>query len=663
MLLPHSRSYSGFEPLLDDDEKRQIQLQQLRRKVLLTFFTFSLMGLLLAKNLQLGSITEPTFGMAAPPQDHTIPTILSIVDPDSGKYVNSLENKLYHELKNVQMMEHRFLRQTESLPILSLDKTEIKRLRESLTLSWTLGESQAGHALVDDSDIVALYCPHDSDHSSFLEAATVKQITATSRKHGGSDYNQEWFIPSFPISKHESCQFRLFDRQDTATLQLLATSPVLSIPAASRTPTGIHLAYSENPTEMVIQFNTAEKGTPIAMLGDTKVDGASHTYTAKDLCGEPANSTEVGKFQEPGMFHVIRLTGLEPNREYTYKVGLASGQGIVWSDEYTFLSAPPVGYMEEPISIVAYGDQGCPSVGWGDGGLWTSAMASREKGIRAVHHYGDLSYAQGAAHVWDEWLHMIESFATHVPIMVGVGNHEYDHLIGGSGGKDPSGVEEDHGFMPEWGNFGSDSGGECGVPTSQRFTMPVSNNSNGVFWYSHELASIHTVMLSSEHNMTKGSPQYEWFVADLKKVNRTLTPWLIVELHRPLYQSEFFWSNNAVGVAMRYEIEDVLQEYKVDLVLAGHYHSYLRTCDGLYRSKCNNGGPMHICVGSAGAHLDMALLYPQQWTEVFIEQEWGYGRITVQNASALHYEFVKAGADGDPSAGKIRDDVWLIRDR
>ena len=48
-----------------------------------------------------------------------------------------------------------------------------------------------------------------------------------------------------------------------------------------------------------------------------------------------------------------------------------------------------------------------------------------------------------------------------------VGNHEYDHNAGGTG-KDPSGVDNDNGYHPSWGNFGGDSGGECGVPTAKR---------------------------------------------------------------------------------------------------------------------------------------------------------------------------------------------------
>lgn len=146
--------------------------------------------------------------------------------------------------------------------------------------------------------------------------------------------------------------------------------------------------------------------------------------------------------------------------------------------------------------------------------------------------------------------------------------------------------------------------------------MPASDSAaNGLFWYSHEYASVHTTVLSSEHNMTAGSPQYEWLARDLANVDRATTPWLVVEMHRPLYESETYWSDNAVAVALRGQIEDLLFQYKVDLLLAGHYHAYLRTCDGLYRSQCGvAGAPVHITVGTAGVGLDTAGLYANDWT-------------------------------------------------
>ena len=394
MYLPHSRSVDGYVPLLNAEEEKELKTERWNRRIVTVVFSSCVVLLLLVIGLFSQTSIQP-IGEATQQHEHTLPTLLSIVDPESGKYINSLENELYQELKNLEFLEHRFLRRTEGLPLLKLDKTEINHLRQSLTVSWTLGMTENGHFLVDNQDIMALYCPADSDHPLFQEAATLGQILATSGQHGGAEGN-EWFIPSFPITKHESCQFRLFDRQDQGTLQLIATSPTLRLPAAGRTPTNIHLALSHAQNEMVVQFHTAEKGTPLAMFGidspTHKVQGDSHTYGAADMCSEPANETEVGKFQDPGMIHVVRLTDLQPNTDYLYKVGLASGQGIVWSDDFTFKSPPVVGADQEPFSYIVYGDQGCPELGWGFGGAWTAAMAAREKGIRAVHHFGDLAY-------------------------------------------------------------------------------------------------------------------------------------------------------------------------------------------------------------------------------------------------------------------------------
>lgn len=45
-------------------------------------------------------------------------------------------------------------------------------------------------------------------------------------------------------------------------------------------------------------------------------------------------------------------------------------------------------------------------------------------------------------------------------------------------------------------------------------------------------------MMSTENNFTAGSPQYEWMENDLKSVNRTLTPWVVIAGHRPMYSSQ-----------------------------------------------------------------------------------------------------------------------------
>jgi hypothetical protein len=138
----------------------------------------------------------------------------------------------------------------------------------------------------------------------------------------------------------------------------------------------------------------------------------------------------------------------------------------------------------------------------------------------------------------------------------------------------------------------------------------------------------------------------------LESIDRSITPWVIVESHRPLYQSENKEPDHVVSLHLLDFLEDVLVKYEVDLFLAGHYHSYLRTCAGLYKNICNNGGLTHITVGSGGAELDSIGLFDQDWTESYI-QGYGYGRITVSNATALHFEFVSA------EDGLVLDDTWI----
>jgi len=115
---------------------------------------------------------------------------------------------------------------------------------------------------------------------------------------------------------------------------------------------------------------------------------------------------------------------------------------------------------------------------------------------------------------------------------------------------------------------------------------------------------------------------------------------------------------------MRDEIEDLLYQYKVDLVLAGHYHAYLRTCDQLYQGQCGvEGAPMHITVGTAGGWLDGEGLYANTWTQKYIHTEYGFGRITVHNATVMQFELVRAGGIDEEGAGDTLDEVWLVRDR
>ena len=101
----------------------------------------------------------------------------------------------------------------------------------------------------------------------------------------------------------------------------------------------------------------------------------------------------------------------------------------------------------------------------GAAGVTRNLEQEAAKDLDFILHFGDLSYARGRGYIWDQFMTQMTRVSEQVPYMVGVGNHEYDHVSGGE--KDPSGAP-DNGFRPQWGNYGNDGGGECGVPTSHR---------------------------------------------------------------------------------------------------------------------------------------------------------------------------------------------------
>eukprot|EP00557_Chaetoceros_sp_GSL56_P001907 CAMPEP_0176492306 /NCGR_PEP_ID=MMETSP0200_2-20121128/8916_1 /TAXON_ID=947934 /ORGANISM="Chaetoceros sp., Strain GSL56" /LENGTH=816 /DNA_ID=CAMNT_0017889835 /DNA_START=230 /DNA_END=2680 /DNA_ORIENTATION=+ len=672
---------------------------------------------------------------------HSWPTVLSIRNNATADYVNALDNFLYDEMKvatfvNVDDADADGTQGGGMKYNIKIDKDMIE-FHDNITVSWNFngaGNDKDGLKgdLVDTDSVIALYCPaagtatttatttkEQFNPKNFIDAATISQIQSTMLAQNliTDDLNDKikkyWKIPSFPVIKEDTCEFRLWSRRHTMdttnananandgnshimVYNLLATTGPIHIKNGSTIPTTIHLALTTNNHEMLVHFSTGGNENvnqiPMVVYSAIKEDldnhnnnmtscqfnfGSTTTYHASDMCHSPANLQEPGKFSSPHLLHSVTMVNLEADVRYYYKVGLLDRSqaknmldfenDIVWSDVYSFQSAMPAGVDQtrdgKPLTFLVYADQGVSGYGNGDDGDRVATYTQREvedreeeeeggAGIRMVHHFGDLSYAQGASHMWDIWLDMVSRFATSVPLMVGVGNHEYDHVTGGGIGKDPSGVITPGGYNPKWGNYGSDSNGECGVPTSIRFIMPA--NGNGVYWYSYDYGLVHTIMLSTEHDISPGSEQFLWLEMDLSAVNRTLTPWVILETHRPMYMIEDIAPNTQVGIHLRQNFEELLHRYNVDLYLAGHYHAYFRSCPGLYKSRCKNGGMTHITIGTAGAELDSVPLLRKPWS-AFFSAEWGYGRITVANATALLFEFV---SDQD---GSTKDSTWLLK--
>ncbi|EQC32020.1 hypothetical protein SDRG_10219 [Saprolegnia diclina VS20] len=414
-----------------------------------------------------------------------------------------------------------------------------------------------------------------------------------------------------------------------------------------------HLGFNDAIDEMVLVYNSAsDASTPMVkygpsrtLVGATLHNGTSTTYDASDMCHAPATTVGQTLFRSPGYFHTVVMDGLAPGTEYFYQFG---NDVDGWSSVASFISRVPPG-ADADVSFLGYGDMGVDDAPRG----WSTALRVFEDVVARDYngfllHFGDISYARGNGLQWDKFFALVEPVATRIPYMASIGNHEFDYIGGGE--KDPSHLEN---FHPSWGNYGADSSGECGVPMVHRFHAPT--NGHGLFWYSFAYGPITVVQMSSEHNFLPGSVQHQWLNATLAAIDRRTTPWVVLTAHRMMYTTQIGEAKDLrVSKHFRAAIEPLLRQYKVNLVLAGHQHSYERSCP-VFNGTCVASGTVHMVVGSAGAELEAQGFSPTigPWSVAHINA-YGYLRGRASK-DRLHLEFVLN------ANGNVYDQVDLAR--
>jgi hypothetical protein len=216
-------------------------------------------------------------------------------------------------------------------------------------------------------------------------------------------------------------------------------------------PRHIHLAYTDRIDQMFVSYLTnSSQYTPQCQYGldssslTFQKSGTSITYKASDMCEATANITGPQNFIDPGYMHTIVLEDLRPSTTYYYRVG-TNEHG--WSSVYSFTNRPVDD--NEAVNMIAYGDMGLSPVAPG-AKLTIDRVTARVQSthVTCLIHIGDISYARGIGAQWDAFMTQIQPITVRVPYMVGIGNHDYDHVTGGE--KDPSGAPGSDGFRPKW---------------------------------------------------------------------------------------------------------------------------------------------------------------------------------------------------------------------
>jgi len=257
--------------------------------------------------------------------------------------------------------------------------------------------------------------------------------------------------------------------------------------------------------------------------------------------------------------HEVVVSGLSPATKYFYSVG-STTQALAGNDSNHFFVTSPTAGTSSPTRIWVLGDSGTANA---------SAQAVRNAYLTftgTVHTnfwlmLGDNAYENGTdseyqAAVFD----MYPTILRQSVLWPTIGNHD----------------------------TAQSSNPPAGLPYFAMFTLPANAEAGGMAsgtekYYSFDYANIHFICLDSmTSDRSSTGAMANWLRADLASTTRQ---WTIAFWHHPPYTKGSHDSDTEQNlVEMRQTFLPILEDGGVDLVLAGHSHSYERSflIDGHY---------------------------------------------------------------------------------
>ena len=309
--------------------------------------------------------------------------------------------------------------------------------------------------------------------------------------------------------------------------------------------------------------------------------------------------------------HAVFLSGLQSGTSYAYQVGDASS---VFSGEPdgSFTTAPVVGTIQ-PTRIWVLGDSGTGNAGAAAVRDAYTAFPGSDRtdvwlmlGDNAYNSGTDIEYQSAVFNMYPNFLRRTALWST-------IGNHD----------------------------SGQSTSTTATFPYLDIFSLPANAEAGGVAsgtekYYSFDHANIHFICLDSmtTSRLTTGV-MAEWLRQDLEATSQD---WIIAFWHHPPYTKGSHDSDvEPQLIQMRENFLPLLEAGGVDLVLAGHSHSYERSylLNGHYGLSATLAAPMKIDGGNGRADGDG-----------IYEKPGG-------NAAQQGAVYVTAGSSGQVSGGAL----------
>lgn len=270
---------------------------------------------------------------------------------------------------------------------------------------------------------------------------------------------------------------------------------------------------------------------------------------------DPDNLDLIAEDASPAEAHEIRLNDLKPGTLYYYAVGTAEAMAYGGSKADWFTTAPETG-STEAVRLWVIGDSGVP-------GAVAQAVRDAMKTWIAEH-------PRPGKNELDQWLLLGDNAYR------SGSNEQYQHAFFDA----YPNLIRNLAFWPVYGNHDARRWTFFDI-----FSLPENAESGGIKtgtenYYSFDYANIHFVMLDSQDSdRDVDGEMFRWLQQDLKANQQD---WLIAAFHHPPYSKGSHDSDDEGDsggrlVDMRENVVPLLEQYGVDLVLAGHSHVYERS--------------------------------------------------------------------------------------
>ncbi|WBU37260.1 GH92 family glycosyl hydrolase [Homoserinibacter sp. YIM 151385] len=358
-------------------------------------------------------------------------------------------------------------------------------------------------------------------------------------------------------------------------------------------PTGTPERVILNPTAdpSTSQHVTWRSRSPLTLQGTVEIRTPGGEVRTVRAVQKPERS--IGGY--PARSHSARITGLEPDTEYQYRVASGS-QRSVWR---TFTTAAA---EAEPFTFLYFGDaqEGIGSV-WHDS--VDAAVAASPEAELALYA-GDMVNTSTNDSEWRDWFAGIEDLGARTNSLTTPGNHEvgpepfmesyldsFEYDANGPVAADALEYER------EWGAHLEKILEDTVYVTDYQGVRFVSLNANR--------DDICPMLLSGGATSGCEVGKRAWMTAQATWLDRVLrqnpNEWTVVLAHQPVFSTGISGNGLRDESDWRQYVLPVLEKHDVDLVLQGHDHTYGR---GHHSSTATGmpgvtAGPVYV-VSNAG---------------------------------------------------------------